>query len=348
MILEDAGVLPLITTQNLERMLSEPSEGLVRFIAKLDGDITILGAGGKMGPSLAHLLRRTIDAAGVRKRVIAVSRFSNHETATWLRSVGVKVVSVDLLDWRRMASLPHTANVIDLLGQKFGTTGNEPQTWMMNTYLAGKVAETFKDSRIVFYSTGNVYPLVPVESGGATEEQAPAPVGEYAQSRLGGERILEYFSREWGTRLTIMRLNYAAELRYGVIHDVAKMIVDRKPIDLTMGYVNVIWQRDANEAGVRSLGLASSPPFMINVTGEETVSVRRMAERLGELLGIQPIFTGQEQGTSLLSNAGAAEKLFDFPRVKVDQVMRWVADWISSGGASLGKPTHYQEREGLF
>ncbi len=332
----------------LEETLSEPSPQLVEFARTIGDPVTVLGAGGKMGPSLVLLLQRAVRRAGSGQRVLAISTFSNQEAMKRLDAAGVETVRADLTEKGNLDALPDAEDVIDLVGQKFGTVGNEPETWAINAYAAGKVAERYRTSRIVFYSTGNVYPLVPVAGGGAKEGDLPGPVGEYAQSRLGGERILEYFSRRWATRVTIIRLNYAVELRYGVLHDVAKMVMEHRPIDLRMGHVNVIWQRDANEIGIRALKLASSPPFNLNVTGTEVVSVRRLAGRFGELLGVKPVFIGKEEDTALLSDASLAASLFDFPRTEVWTVVEWVAEWLKGGGGSLNKPTHFQEREGAF
>lgn len=336
------------TLAELEEKLSEPSPSLIEYARTIGGDVIVLGAGGKMGPSLALLLRKAMQQAETQKRVIAVSQFSNQRVMERLTAAGVETIRANLAEKGSFDHLPDAANVIDLVGQKFGTVGNEPETWTINTYIAGKVAERFQGSRIVFYSTGNVYSLVPVNGGGAKESDQPGPLGEYAQSRLGGERIMEYFSRRDGVRVTILRLNYAVELRYGVLHDVAKLVMERRPIDLRMGYVNVIWQRDANEIGIRALRLASSPPRKLNVTGKEIVPVRWLAERFGELLGIEPVLVGKEEDTALLSDAALANSLFDFPRMDTDTMIRWVADWLRLGGESMNKPTHFQERTGAF
>lgn len=336
------------TVEELEEKLAEPSPALVQAISELEGDLLILGVGGKMGPSLARLAVRAIERAGVRKRVIGVSRFSSGDLAEQLQALGVETISADLLNDAELGRLPEVPNVLYMVGFKFGSTGREYLTWAMNAYLPGRVAEKFRNSRIVAFSTGNVYPLVPVKSGGASEEHPVGPVGEYAQSCLGRERVFEYFSRKNGTPLLIYRLNYAIDLRYGVLHDIAQAVKNRQPIDLRMGHANVIWQGDANEIALRSLALCQSPPRILNVTGPETLSIRWAAERIGEYLGVEPIFEGEEQDSALLNNASQAHRLFGYPRVSLRQMLEWTARWVAQGGASLGKPTHFQEREGKF
>lgn len=336
------------TILELEQRLSEPSGRLVRDLARLDGDVLILGVGGKMGPSLAKLLARGLAAAGKNAKVTGVSRFASGTLREELEAAGIRTISADLLNETALSLLPEVPNVIYMAGHKFGTTGREHYTWAMNAYLPGRVAEKFKASRIVAFSSGNIYPLTAVTKGGASEETAPAPIGEYAQSCLGRERVFEYFSRKNGTPLVNFRLNYAIDLRYGILLEVAKAVKEQEPIDLNMGMVNVIWQGDANEMAIRSLLYCDSPPKTINVTGPETVSIRWLAERFGEAFGIRPVYTGEEQATALLSNASASHALLGYPRVSLRQMMRWTADWIEAGGETLGKPTHFQERGGVF
>ncbi|WP_339821372.1 NAD(P)-dependent oxidoreductase [Paenibacillus sp. FSL R7-0216] len=336
------------TILELEQRLSEPSDRLVRDLAGLDGDVLILGVGGKMGPSLAKLLARGLAAAGKNARVTGVSRFSAGTLREELEAAGIRTVSADLLEEAALSRLPEARNVIYMAGHKFGTTGREYYTWAMNAYLPGRVAEKFKASRIVAFSSGNIYPLTAVTQGGASEETAPAPIGEYAQSCLGRERVFEYFSRKNGTPLVNFRLNYAIDLRYGILLEVAKAVKEREPIDLNMGLVNVIWQGDANEMAIRSLLHCDSPPKTFNITGPETVSIRWLAERFGEAFGIRPVFTGEEQATALLSNASASHALLGYPRVSLREMMCWTADWVEIGGNTLGKPTHFQERGGVF
>jgi nucleoside-diphosphate-sugar epimerase len=336
------------TVEQLDTKLVEPSEELVADVAELRGDIIILGVAGKMGPSLAQLARHAIDLAGVDKKVIGVSRFSSGNSEQELRSNGIETIATDLLDERQLQSLPEVENVIYMAGTKFGTTDREYLTWAMNSYLPGRVAEKFKESRVVVFSTGNVYPLTSVLHGGPSEDHPTGPVGEYAQSCLGRERVFEHFSRKYSTPMLLFRLNYAIDLRYGILLEVATAIKEQRPIDLSMGYVNVIWQGDANEAALRSLALCDSPPRILNVTGPEMVSVRWLAQRFGELLGIEPVFVNEEQDTALLSNAARAHGLFGYPKVPLQQMIEWTANWVEMGGPVLGKPTHFQEREGEF
>lgn len=330
------------------RALLKPSEQLVDEIAALEGDVLILGAGGKMGPALATLAREAIAVSGVRKKVIAVARFSNPEVKQELDAQGIDTLRADLLEDDDLRSLPDATNVLYLAGTKFGTTGNEPYTWAMNAWLPGRVANRYKGSRIVVFSTGNVYPLVPVASGGATEETLPAPIGEYAQSCLGRERIFQYFSSKYNTPALVYRLNYANDVTYGVLLEIGRSVREQKPIDLRMGFVNVIWQGDANEIALRSLAHCSVPPKILNVTGDGMTSVRNVAETFGRIFGVTPEFLHQEQETALLSNASEAIRLFGRPRVSVEQMIELVATWIDAGGKTLNKPTHFQERDGRF
>lgn len=328
--------------------MTEPSDDLVRAVSQLDGDLIILGVGGKMGPSLAMLAKNAIRAAGGKQRVIGVSRFSSGTLRSKLEAAGIETISADLLDDQQLQQLPKAENVIYMAGQKFGTTGREPYTWAMNAYLPGRVAEAFRHSRIVSYSTGNVYPLMPVKGGGATEETPVAPVGEYAQSCLGRERIFSYFSTVYNIPMLHFRLNYAIDMRYGVLLEVATAVRERQPIDLSMGHVNVIWQGDANEMAIRSLALCDTPPRILNVTGPETISVRWLAEQFAKRFGVDPIFVNEEQDTALLSNASEAHRLFGYPRVSLQQMIDWTVEWIEAGGEILNKATRFQERKGEF
>ena len=341
--------LPLIdTVDQLEDQLSAPSADDVAAVSSLDGDIIVLGAAGKMGPSLCRLAVRAISEAGLRKRVIAVARFSDRQVRCDLERSGVETVICDLLEPCALAQLPNVPNVIFMAARKFGTSGSEHLTWAMNTFVPGLIAERFRDSRIVAFSTGNVYPLVPVGSGGATESTPVAPIGEYAQSAVGRERMFEYGSAKWGTPVTIVRLNYAVELRYGVLVDIALKVLNREQVDVSMGYVNVIWQRDANSVSLRSLAHCQSPPFVLNLTGRETLAVRDVANQFGKRFGVEPVFSGQESGEALLSNAANAETLFGKATVSPDQLIDWVAHWITHNGALLNKPTHFEVQDGKF
>lgn len=334
--------------KELEDRLSTPSRQLVQDIKAVKGDILILGAGGKMGPSLARLAVRAVQEAGSGQKVIAVSRFSETGLREELEKAGVETISADLLNEQELQSLPGAPNVIYMAGKKFGTKGHEHLTWAMNAWLPGQVAEKFKKSRIVVFSSGNVYPFVPYGSGGATEQTSPGPVGEYAQSCLGRERIFEHFSHRYRTPMLIYRLNYAVEMRYGALLEIARAVFEKKPVDLRSGHLNVIWQGDANEIAIRSILHCSSPPHLLNVTGPETISVRQAAGELGRLLGKTPRFIHEEEPTALLNNASRAHRLFGYPKVSLDQVIAWTAAWVMQGGETIDKPTHFQEREGKF
>ena len=339
----------MITTESqLESYLSEPTTEVISAIASLEGDILILGVGGKMGPSLARLAKRAIDCAGVAKKVIGVSRFSNPGIQESLHEVGIETIVADLLSENSLQNLPNVQNVVFMAGRKFGSTRNEDLTWALNTYMPGRVAEKFRDSRLVVFSTGNVYPLTPISHGGATESSAVAPIGEYAQSCLGRERICYYFSAQFGTPMAILRLNYAIDLRYGILLDIAQKVYIGEPISLEMGNVNVIWQRDANAIALRSFTHCQSPPLTLNVTGPETVSIRYTAIRFGEILNKPVRFEGEEAETALLSNASLCHQLFGYPCVPLGQMIGWVAEWVRIGGRTLQKPTHFDVRDGKF
>ncbi len=326
----------------IERMTA-PSTAVVEAVSELDGDVVILGAGGKMGPTLAELLVR----AGAR-RVIGVSRFSDARVGAYLEKAGVETVRADLLDEKDLARLPEAPNVLFLAGFKFGATGNASMTWAMNTWLPGRIMRRYAGSRVIYVSSGNVYAYTPVAEGGADEDGEIGPVGEYAQSRLGGERIAEHLSLEQGTPLLIVRLFYATELRYGIIHDLGRKIHDGVPIDLAMGHVNQIWQGDANSYLARMFPMCSSPATILNLTGPDVLSVRSISEILGRRLEMEPGFTGRESDTALLGNA---RRLFDRlgePGVPPERIAEWVAHWIRIGGRSLDKPTGYESRSGRF
>ncbi len=332
----------------LDEFLSRPTPEVIAALHALDGDLMILGAGGKMGPSLAVLARRVCDEAGIRKRIIGVSRFGSPQARELLDRAGVETIACDLLDDAALAGLPDAPNIVTMAGMKFGATGREPQTWAMNAFLPGMVARRFQRSRFVLFSSGNVYPFSPVNAGGCTEETPPAPVGEYAMSVLGRERVFEHFTGQFGTPGVIFRLNYAVEMRYGVLLDVAQKVWAGEPVDLTMGHVNVIWQGDANALALRALAAAETPPRVLNVTGPETLSIRALAEQFGQILGRLPLLVGSEAPNALLNNAGLAHKLFGRPRIPAGQIIEWVADWVRRGGPTLGKPTKFQARDGRF
>ena len=332
----------------LDVALSAPSSGLLASLRSTPGDIVILGAAGKMGPTLARMARRALDELGTRDRVIAVSRFSSTKAEQSLRDGGIETIRCDLLDRSAVAALPDAPNVIFMAGQKFGTRDAPSSTWAMNVVLPSIAAERYAASRIVAFSTGNVYALSAVTGGGSRESDAPLPIGEYAMSCLGRERIFEDASARRGTRVAIVRLNYAIDLRYGVLVDIASRVQRGEPIDLRMGHVNVIWQGDANDWALRCLAHASAPPFVVNVTGHETLAVRELAGRLGELLHRAPVFAGREAPDALLSNASLAHSLFGPPSVSTPTLLEWVSEWVRSGQPLLGKPTHFEERTGAF
>ena len=332
----------------LEERLSRPSDADAAAAAEINGDVLILGAGGKMGPSLAKLAARAKQKAGCRTRVIAASRFQDACARFALDQAGVETIACDLLEREALANLPDAPNVIFLAARKFGTSGSEWLTWAMNTHLPALVAERFRRSQIVSFSTGNIYPLRKISLGGATESSELAPAGEYAQSALGRERLLQYVSGKWNTPVAVLRLNYANDLRYGVLADIARAVYERRPVDLSMSLVNVIWQGDANSVCFRALLHCSAPPFVVNVSGPETLSVRYLAEEFGARFGIAPEFTGTESDTALLTNAAKAHQIFGYPSVPVRQLIDWTARWIQAGGRSLNKPTHFEVRDGRF
>lgn len=335
-------------SETLYQALIAPSGDLISDIKKLDGDVMILGVGGKMGPALARLTRQAIDQAGIRKKVFAVARFSEPGLQDALSQEGIDTIAADLLNDDQLAGLPQVENVLYLAGTKFGTSGQEGLTWTMNAYLPGRIAQKFKKSRIVAFSTGNVYPFTTVESGGATENLPPEPIGEYAQSCLGRERVFQYFAAKNQSPLLIYRLNYANDVSYGVLLEIAKSVKEERPIDLKMGSVNIIWQGDANEIALRSLAYCSLPPKILNVTGPEILSVRLLAEEFGKKLGLKPIFANEESPTSLLSNATECARLFGRPKVSIEQMMEVILAWLIEGGKILNKPTHFSERNGKF
>ena len=334
--------------EQLEELLSEPSAAAIDAMRRIAGDVIVLGVAGKMGPTLARMVRRAIDAAGSAGRVIGVSRFSSSEQQRALERHGVETIRCDLLDESSLAALPDAPNVIYMAGRKFGSTGDESYTWAMNTYLPALVCRRYASSRIVAFSTGNVYGLTPKGRGGSREEDPPSPTGEYAISCLGRERMFEYFSRARGLSVAILRLNYASEMRYGVLTDLASRILRREPIAVTMGYFNVIWQADANAMALATLAHTSSPPFVVNLAGPEELSVRETCCDLARLMGVEVTFTGEEAPDALLSNGARARALFGEPRVDAAQLVKWTADWTLRGGDSLGKPTHFESRTGRF
>jgi nucleoside-diphosphate-sugar epimerase len=332
----------------LEELLARPSAADVAFARTLADDVLVLGAGGKMGPSLARRVRRACDAAGVKRRVLAASRFSDRGVATALERDGVETIACDLLDTDALARLPPARNVIYMAGRKFGSTDRPDLTWVHNTVVPAQVARRFAASRMVVFSTGNVYPFSPASAAGSTEADAPQPVGEYAQSCLGRERVFEYFSRAHGTSCLFFRLFYAVDLRYGTLVDVARRVMAEQPVDLAVPRVNAIWQGDANSYAFRSLGLCASPPRPLVVTSPGPLSVRTVAERLGALLGRPVRFTGEEGTAALVGHPALCVSLLGPPEVSLDRLLEWTAAWVARGGRTLGAPTHFEATDGRF
>jgi nucleoside-diphosphate-sugar epimerase len=347
---QDSEALPerIQTEAELEEHLTRPRPALVEFIRELSSPLLVLGAGGKMGPTLAVLAKRAADLAGHPIEVIAVSRFSDKQSRHWLESRGVSTHSADLLERKEVARLPDAAQVIFLVGLKFGTSSNPSLTWASNTLVPAHVMEHYAGARLVALSTGNVYPLVPADGDAAREECPLTPLGEYANAAIARERIFEYFSRKNRTPVSILRLNYATELRYGVLVDIARKIFANEPIELANGFFNCIWQRDANEMILRSLALAACPAEPWNLTSPAKLSVREIAGRLGELLGVQPKLTGQESPTALLSDSRKLCTALGDPPTPLAAMLRWTAHWVKSGGRSLEKPTHFEVRDGRY
>lgn len=337
-----------MTKEVILKQYLKPSQRLIDDVAKIEGDILILGAGGKMGPDLAKLALNSIKAAKINKRVIAVSRFSDNDVYNDLLNHGVEIIKADLLDESDLNKLPDSPNVIYLAGHKFGTTGNESYTWAMNTFLPGMVANKYKSSNIVVFSSGNIYPLSEITSGGMTEDMPASPIGEYAQSCLGRERIFQHFSKKNKTPLFIYRLNYANDVTYGVLLEIAKAVYEEREVGLDMGNVNVIWQGDANEIAIRSLLHCTVPEKIVNVTGPETISVRWVANEFEKIFNMTALFKGMESQTALLSNAAESFRLFGYPNVTLKQMIELIGLWVKEGGKVKEKPTHYQEREGKF
>ncbi|HAZ03260.1 MAG TPA: epimerase, partial [Prolixibacteraceae bacterium] len=336
------------TELQLEELLSRPTTEVINLFKTLDGDIIFLGIAGKIGPSIARMAKRACDEAGVSRRIIGVSRFSNEKEQKDIESYGIETIRGDLLNPDFVKSLPRVKNVIFLAGMKFGSEDNLSLTWAMNSYVPALVADHYRKSRIVAFSTGCVYPLVEINSGGSLETDRPVAIGEYAQSCLGRERMFEFGSIQYGTPVSLIRLNYSVEMRYGVLVDIATKIINEEPLDLSMGYFNVIWQGDMNAMTLRALVHCKSPAGIINLTGPETLSVRQVAIEFGKLLGKSPKFTGKEAPTALLSNAALSYDLFGKPEVSTGQVIRWIADWVGHGNRLLNKQTHYEVRDGKY
>jgi len=338
---------PIASESELEDRLSQPPPAVVETFRRLPGDVLVLGAGGKMGPSLARMAARAAQAAGSGACIIAVSRFSDAGLRQRLEEWGIETVACDLLEPGALARLPRCPNVVYMPARKFGSSGAEWETWATNAFLPGAVGQAFPSSRMVAFSTGNVYPLWPVAQPPPDEDATLGPVGEYAQSCLGRERVLGYVSRRHGTPMVLLRLNYAVELRYGVLVDLARKVHAGEPIELGMGHVNVIWQGDANAYALQAFALCASPPAVLNVTGP-LVRVADVAARLGELLGRPPLLAGAAAATALLSDPGRCHRRFGPPAVELETMLAWIADWVRRGGSTLGKPTRFEVRDGRF
>jgi hypothetical protein len=328
----------------LDELLCRPSQALIDDLARIDGDIMILGVAGKMGPTLAGLAKAALPA----RRVIGVARFSDPSVKIWLEARGIETINCDLLDEAAINALPRAQNIVFMAGRKFGAEGDLSLTWAMNAHVPALVAQAFAGSRIVAFSTGCVYPFVPVDGKGADEALAPNPPGEYAQSCVGRERMFEYFSRKFSTPGRLFRLNYAIDMRYGVLHDIASKVLQGKPIDVSLGHVNFIWQGDASAQALRCLAYCETPTSPINVSGHEILSVRGLAAKLGARIGRDPIITGTEQPTAWLTDTSLATKLFGLPIVNTEQLIAWTADWVARSMPSLGKPTKYEVRDGRY
>lgn len=332
----------------LDEVMSRPSAGLVESIARGSGDLLVLGAGGKMGPTVARMARRAFEAAGRDGHVIAVSRFSDRAARAGLEAAGVATISGDLLEPDFLRELPDAPEVVFMAGRKFGSTGAEHLTWAMNAHLPGLVARRFRESSCVVFSTAAVYPFVPTDGAGADEDLAPEPIGEYAQSCLARERMFEYAAHTWGTRSALIRLSYALDLRYGVLHDVGASVRDGQPVHVGMSTASVIWQGDACDLILRTLEHTAAPPLTLNVSGLEPIRIRDVANELGRLLGVEPTCEGAESDSALFVDCRRMAALVGEPMTPLGPVLRWTADWLRAGGRTLDKPTHFEVRDGKF
>ncbi len=338
----------LKTTIELTEFMTRPSARLVEDLKRLKGDIMILGAGGKVGPAMAVLAKRGVEAAGTGAKVYAASLFDRPDAPDTMRSAGVEVIEADLSDPKQLAALPEAENIIFMVGKKFGTEGNESLTWHINVILPYLAAERFPRSRIVAFSTGNVYGMAPVVSGGFCEDDVPHPIGEYAETCLGRERILEHCSVQNQTPMLIFRLNYAIDLRYGVLYDIANAIVEGRPIDVSQGVFNCIWQGDVCEFAIRSLLRTAVPPEKLNVSSPEAISIRWAAKELGKRLGKEPTFTGEEVQSALFSNCQKMVRMMGAPSVGILELIDMVAQWVQQGGEVISAPTHFETTNGTY
>jgi nucleoside-diphosphate-sugar epimerase len=350
--MNDHQATPLPSTienvEQLDDLLSEPTERAIESMARLRGDLLLLGVGGKMGPTLARMARRASDLAGVGRRVFGASRFSSQALEEQLQQHGIDTIRCDLSDPRQIEKLPDVPNVIFMTGMKFGSTGQEPLTWMTNVVVPGLVCQRFRQAKIVAFSTGNVYGLSPVARQGSVESDRLNPVGEYAMSAVGRERIFQHFSQAQGIPIALLRLNYAHEMRYGVLVDLARAVWAGRPVDLTMGYFNALWQGDANAMALAAFDEVASPPRIMNLSGAELLSVRDVAIEFGRLLNKQVAFCGSEAPDALLSNGQLGFRLCGEARVNAPRMIQWIADWVRRGGECLERPTHFEVRDGSY
>lgn len=336
------------STDELEKIITEPDETVVSFMRHMKGDIMILGIGGKIGSDLGIMALKAVQQAKTGAKVYGVSRFSDENKRQRLETYGIHTIPCDLSDPDAVHALQPVEQIIFMAGKKFGASIHKEKTWAMNTIVPAYVASHFKESRIVVFSTGCVYNFTPIVRGGSLEEDQLQPLGEYANSAVGRERVFGYYSQKNGTNMTLLRLNYANDLRYGVLREIGEKVRAEKPIDLTMGHVNIIWQGDVVRMALLSLGICSSPPFCVNITGPETVSVRYIAQMFGKEFAVEPLFVGQEESTALLSNASKAASLFGYPKVPLLTMIKWVAHWLKIGGPSLDAPTYFEKRDGNY
>lgn len=333
---------------HLETLLSEPTPHAVETLARLDGDLMLLGVAGKMGPTLARMARRASDQAGRRRRILGVARFSDPRVEGHLQALGIETIRCDLLDPAQLACLPDVPNLIAMFGMKFGSTGQEARTWAMNCLAPAFVCQKFRSSRIVAFSTGNVYGLTPVGQGGSRESDPLTGAGDYSMSCIGRERVYEYCSRTFEIPMAILRLNYAVEMRYGVLVDIGQRVLSGLPVDVSMGYLNAIWQADANAAALSAFAHLATPPRVLNIAGPEVLSVREVAQEFGRRFHKSALIHGIENSDALLSNAAASHRLFGPPRISAEQMIAWIADWLARGGETLGRPTHFEVRDGKY
>ncbi len=332
----------------LDDSLSLPSELAIEVMGNLSGDLMLLGVGGKMGPTLARMARRASDQAGQTRRIIGVSRFSDSRIRQQLADWGVETIACDLLDESEVDKLPEVPLVVYMTGMKFGASRNPALTWAMNCYAPALVCRKFRHSRIVAFSSGNVYGMVSANSSGSRETDSLEPVGEYSMTVLGRERMFQYFGEQFQIPAALLRLNYATELRYGVLVDIARDVLAGNPIDITLPTVNVIWQGEANAMTLAALAHTDVPAKIINLAGPEILRVREVAERFGQLMNKPVRLKGEEGPIAYLNDGSQGHRVLGSVQVSADQMIRWTADWVLRGGESLNRPTHFQVVSGKF